>query len=159
MCQPLDGSHSVMTGDNCAHRISVILWKITAIHLVSDQYFPLNCFVSGQTTGIGGQTGRYRLYVGRSLISSFKHNLTSVFFHASALQQSSQRHPGPFRIADCSELPLCSFNMWDKKDATIACALQSGDPCLGGHVSQFLVAQSKGIFDRTIDAQWVRGEI
>src|SRR5438874_3796570 len=50
--QPLDGSHSIMTGDNYAHRISMILRKITAIHLVSDQYFLLNCFVSRQTTGI-----------------------------------------------------------------------------------------------------------
>src|SRR6202011_6075371 len=49
--------------------------------------------------------------------------------------------------------------MWDKEDAIIACALQSGDPRLGGHVSQFLVAQRKGISDRTIDAQLVRGEI
>src|SRR6266478_2310182 len=159
MCQPLDGSHSVMTGDNRAHRISVILRKITAIHLVSDQYFPLNCFVSGQTTGVRDWKGRFRLYDRRSLISSFEHDLTSVFFHASALEQSSQRHPGPFCIADCAELPLCSFNLWDKKDATIACALQSGDPRLGGHVSQFLVAQRKRIPDRTIDAQLVRGEI
>src|ERR1700738_831734 len=148
-----------MTGDNGAPRISGILRKITAIHLVSDHYSPLNCFVSGQTTGIGDRTGRYRLYVGRSLISSFEHDLTSIFFHASALQQSSQRHTGPFRIADRAELPLCSFNMWDKKDATIACAFQSGDPRLGGHVSQFLVAQRKRIPDRTIDAQSVRGEI
>jgi hypothetical protein len=43
--EPFDGSHSVMTGDNRAHRISVIQRKITAIHLVSDQYFPLNYFV------------------------------------------------------------------------------------------------------------------
>src|SRR6202163_2497907 len=159
MCQPLDGSHSIMTGDNRAHRISMILRKITAIHLVSDQYFPLNCFFSRQTTGIRDRTGRYRLYVGRSLISSFEHDLTSIFFYASALQQSSQRRPGPFRIADCAELPLCSFDMWDKKDPPIACALQSGDPRLGGHVSQFLVAQRKRIPDRTIDAQLVRGEI
>src|SRR6266404_5853630 len=159
MYQPLDGSHSIMTGDNRAHRISVILRKITAIHLVSDQYFPLNCFVSEQTTGIGDRTGRYRLYVGRSLINSFEHDLTSVFFHASALQQSDQRHTGPFRIADCAELPLCSFNLWDKEDAIIARALQNGDPRLGGHISQLLVAQRKRTPDRTIDAQLVRGEI
>jgi len=35
-----------------AHRISVILRKLTAIHLESDQYFPPKGFVSGQTTGI-----------------------------------------------------------------------------------------------------------
>src|SRR5258707_7292865 len=109
--------------------------------------------------GIRYWKGRFRLYVRRSLISSFDPNLTSVFFHASALEQSSKRHTGPFCIADCAELPLCSFNMGDKKDATIACALQSGDPRLGGHVSQFLVAQRKRIPDRTIDAQLVRGEI
>src|SRR5271167_3280432 len=93
MCQPLDGSHSIMTGDNRAHRISVILRKITAIHPVGDHYFPLNCFVSGQTTGIGDRTGRYRLYVGRSLISSFEHDLTSIFFHASALQKAPRGTP------------------------------------------------------------------
>src|ERR1700761_5691392 len=121
MCEPLDGSHSIMTGDNRAHRISVILRKITAIHQVSDHYFPLNCLVSGQTTGIGDRTWRHRLYVGHSLISSFEYDLTSIFFHASTLQQSSQRHTGPFRITDRAELPLCSFNTGDKKDATIAC--------------------------------------
>jgi len=41
-----------MTGDNRAHRISMILRKLTAIHLESDQYFPPKGFVSGQTTGI-----------------------------------------------------------------------------------------------------------
>src|SRR5260370_8390323 len=119
----------------------------------------MNWCVWGEKRGIGDRTGRYRLYVGRSLISSFEHDLTSIFFHASALKQSSQRHPGPFRIADCAELPLCSFNMGDEKDATIACALQSGYPRLGGHISQFLVAQRKLIPDRTIDTQLVRGEI
>ncbi|SRR5258706_11579555 len=49
-------------------------------------------------------------------------------------------------------------DMPSEKDATIACALQSGDPRLGGHVSEFLVAQRKRIPDRTIDAQLVRGE-
>jgi hypothetical protein len=132
--------------------------EITAIHLVSDQYFPLNCFFSGQATGIRDRTGRYRLYVGRSLISSFEHDLTSVFFHASVLQQSDQRYTGPFRIADCAEFPLCSFNLWDKEDSTIACALQNGDPRLGRHVSQFPVAQRKRLLDRTIDAQLVTSE-
>ena len=64
-----------------------------------------------------------------------------------------ERHTGPFRIADCAEFPLCSFNLWDKEDATIARALQNGDPFLGGHVSQFLVAQRNRIPGRTIDAQ------
>ena len=32
-----------------------------------------------------------------------------------------------FRIADRAELPLCSFNLWDKEDAIIACALQNSD--------------------------------
>jgi hypothetical protein len=36
-------------------------------------------------------SSNYRLYVGRSLISSLEHYLTSIFFHASALQQDSQR--------------------------------------------------------------------
>ena len=43
-------------------------------------------------------------------------------------------------------------DMPSEKDATIACALQSGDPRLGGHVSEFLVAQRKRIPDRTICA-------
>src|SRR6266481_4485567 len=111
MCQPLDGRHSIMTGNNRAGWISVIQRKITAIHLVSDQYFPLNCFVAGQTTGIRDRIGRYRLFCRGPPISSFEHDLASVFFHASALQQSAQRHTGPFRIADCAELPLCSFQL------------------------------------------------
>src|SRR5260221_9883174 len=115
-----------MTGDKSAHRISVILPKISAIHLVSDESCSLFFFFFQAEDGIRDWKGRFRLYVRRSLISSFEHNLTSVFFHASALEQSSQRHTGPFCIADCAELPLCSFNLWYKKDATIACALQSG---------------------------------
>src|SRR5258708_24029972 len=123
MCQPLDGSHSVMTGDNRAHRISVIPRKITAIHLVSDQYFPLNCFVSGQTTGIRDWKGRFGLYVRRSLISSFEHNLTRLFFHPSALEQSSHRHTGPFCIADFAALPLCCFTLCYRQDPTLTCAV------------------------------------
>src|SRR5437868_3078244 len=38
-------------------------------------------------------------------------------------------------------------------------ALQNGDPRLGGHISQLLVAQRKRTPDRTIDAQLIRGEI
>src|SRR5208337_5350414 len=120
---------------------------------------PAELLCLGANYGRTRLEGRFRLYVRRSLISAFEHDLTSIFFHASALQQSPQRHPGPFCIADRAELPLCSFNMGDKKDATIACALQSRYPRLGGHISQFLVAQRKRIPDRTIDAQLVRGEI
>jgi hypothetical protein len=67
----------------------MILRKLTAIHLESDQYFPLQGFVSGQTTGIGDRTGRFRLYVRRSLISPSEHDFTSIFFQTGALQQDS----------------------------------------------------------------------
>jgi len=56
--QPLDGSHSIMAGDDGAHRISMILRKFTPIHLVGDQYFLLQRFVPGQTAGIRDRTGR-----------------------------------------------------------------------------------------------------
>src|SRR5216683_4792928 len=148
-----------MTRDNRAHRISMIQRKITAINPISNQDFPLNCFVSRQTARIRDRAGRYRLFRWYPLISSFEHDLTNVLLHTSALQQSSQRHTGPFCVADCAELPLCSFNLRDQEDATIACALQNGDPRLGGHRTQFLVVQRKRIPDRTIDAQLVRGEI
>src|SRR5207237_7435733 len=112
----------------------MILRKISAIHPVSDQYFLLNCFVSRQTPGIRDRTGRDRLFFRCSPISSFEDDLTSVFFHASALQQSSERHTGPFGIANCAEFPLCSFSLGDKKDPTVAGALESGDPRLAWHV-------------------------
>jgi hypothetical protein len=95
----------------------------------------------------------------RSLISTFEHDLTRVFFQASTLQQRSQRHTSPCGIADGAEFPLGSCQLWDQKAPTIPCALQSGDPRLGWQVSQCLVAQSTRTPNRTIDAQVVRGEI
>jgi hypothetical protein len=79
--------------------------------------------------------------------------------HASALQQSAQTHTGPVRIADCAQLPPCSFNLGDKEDATIAGAFENGDARFRRHVSQFLVAQGKRIPHRAIDPQLIRGDI
>jgi hypothetical protein len=137
----------------------MILGEITAVHLVGDQYFPLKCFCSRQATAIGDQSGRYRLFRQHYPISSFEHDLASVFFQTGALQQSAQSHTGPFCIPDCAEFPLGSLNLGNEEDPTIASALQDRDARLGRHVSQFLVGQRKRIPDRTIDAQLVRGEL
>src|ERR1700738_4086088 len=127
-----------MTRDNRAYRVSMILGEITAVHLVSDQYFSLKCFCSRQTTGIGDLTGRYRPFLRYSAIRSFEHDLASVFCQTGALQQDRQRHPSPFCIPDCAEFPLDSLNLGNEEDSTIAGALQDGDAGLGGDVSQLL---------------------
>src|SRR5258708_945376 len=150
--QPFDGSHSIMSRHNCAHRKSVIPRKITTIHLVSDKDFRLNCLGSGQAPSIRDRVGRNGLFFGRSAIRSFEYDLASIFCQASTLQQSSQGHTGPFRIADCPEFPLCSLHLRDEKDPTISCTLQRGDPRFGSYASQLLVAQSKRMSHRTIDA-------
>src|SRR5439155_17788939 len=117
--QPLDGRHSVVTGNDCAHGIAMILRKVTAIHLVGDQYLLLDCFVSGETSRIRDRTGRYRLLYRRPPIGSFEHDLTSVLFHAGPLPPSSHRHTGPFRIAGCAELPLRSFARGGEEAAAV----------------------------------------
>jgi len=127
--------------------------KDHGIHLVRDQYFPLHGFVFGAHYGHTRSDGRVQALLSASLISAFEHDLTRVFFQASALQQGSQRYTGPCGIADGAEFPLRSCSLWDQKDPTIPCALQSGDPRLGRYLSQLLVAQRKRIPDRTIDAQ------
>jgi hypothetical protein len=41
MRQPLDRRHSIMARDNCAHRITVIPWKIATVRAIGDQDFLL----------------------------------------------------------------------------------------------------------------------
>src|SRR5712671_4928433 len=157
--QPLDGGHSIMPGHDCAHRKSVIPRKITTIHLVGDQDFRLNCLGPGHAPSIRDRVGRKGLLFGCSAIRSFEHDLASIFRQAGTLQQSSQGHTGPFRVADCSEFPLCSLHLRDEKDTTVARAFQGRDPGLGWHASQFIVAQRKRTFDRAIDTQLIGGSV
>ncbi|SRR5258708_17992002 len=159
MRQPLDGSHAIITGDNGAHRVSVIQWEISTIHLVRDQHFPLNRLFPGQTPGIRDWSGGDRLFCRGSPVGSLEDDLTSILFHAGPLQQGCQRHTGPFRIASGAELPLCPPYLRDKKYPTVTRALQSRDSLLGWHVSKLLVAQRKRILDGAIDAQLVRGKL
>jgi hypothetical protein len=72
---------------------------------------------------------------------------------------STERYLGKVENDGGDRLVKRSFDLWDKEDAIIACAIQNGDPRLGGHISQLLVARRKRTPDRTIDAQLVRGEI
>jgi hypothetical protein len=137
----------------------VIPRKITTVHLVSDQDFRLNCLGAGQAPGIRDRVGRNRLFFGCSAIRSFEHDLTSILRQVGSLQQRSQGHTGPLRVADCSELPLCALHLWDEKDPAVARALQGRDPGLGSHASQLLVAQCERIPDRTIDAQSIRAAV
>src|SRR5260370_15239493 len=91
--QPLDGSHSIMTGHNRAHRIAMIGPKIAAIHFISDQNFPLNCFVPGQATGVRDRNRRHRRFFRCSVISSFEHDLQPALFSSVPLPQKSQKPP------------------------------------------------------------------
>src|SRR4029450_7062827 len=95
--------------------------------------------------------------VGMSAVRSFEHDLPSVFCQTGTLQQCSQGHARPFRIADRSELPLCSLHLRDEKDSAMPCGLQRRAPRSGSHVAQVLVPQSQRMADRTIDAQLIGG--
>jgi hypothetical protein len=129
--QPLDRRHPKMAGDDGPHRITVVLREITAVHRVGDQHFPLQGFVSRQAPSIGDRAWRDRRLLRRSLIGTFKHNLTSCIFDISALEQSCQGHAGPFCVADGAKLPLCAFGLRDQEGPAIAGALQCRDPRLG----------------------------
>jgi hypothetical protein len=117
-----------MSRHDCAHRKAVIPWKITTIHLVGDQDFRLKCFGSGHTPGIGDRGGRNGFFFWRAAIRPFEHDLASIVMHVGTLQQCSKGHTGPLRIADCSQLPLCSLHLRDEKDPTVTCTFQGGDP-------------------------------
>src|SRR5215831_17298668 len=120
-----------MTGDNRAHRISMIARKITPIHLVRNQDFRLNYLLRGHATSIGDRTWRYGLFRRRTAIGSFEHDFARIVFQPSTLKQGSQWHTRPFCVADGAQLPLRSASLGDEKDPTITRALQSGDPRLG----------------------------
>src|SRR5260370_36268713 len=62
-------------------------------------------------------------------------------------------------MAAATEFPLCHPTRRDQKDPTVTRALQSGDPRLGWHVAQLLVAQRKRLPHGAIDAQLVRCEL
>src|SRR6266446_6228906 len=157
--QPLDGSHAIMTGDNRAHRVSMVARKITPIHLVRNQDFRLNCLLPTHAAGIGDRTRRYGLFRRRAAIGSFKHDFARIVFQAGPLQQSSQWHTRPFCVADGAQLPLRSSSLGDEKDPTITRALQSGDPRLGPHLSQLLVAQRQRVPNRAIDPELIIGGV
>jgi hypothetical protein len=133
--------------------------KIAAIHRVRDENFRLHCLRERHAPNIRDRARRKGLFFGCPAIRSFERDLANVFRQLGPLQQRSQRHPCPFRIADRSEFPLCSLHLRDEKDPAIPCALQGGDPRFGSHISQLLIAQRKRMPDRTIDAQLIRGAI
>jgi hypothetical protein len=87
------------------------------------------------------------------VISSLEHNLARIVFQTGPLDQSLQGLAGPFGIADSAQLPLRSPNLGEKKDPTVARALQSRDPRLGWHLAQFLVAQGQRVPDRTVNPE------
>ena len=133
--------------------------KITPIHLVSNQDFRLNCLLPGDAASIGDRSRRYGLFRRRAAISSFEHDFARIVLQAGPLQQSSQWHTRPFCVADGAQLPLRSSRLWDEKDPTITRALQSGDPRLGPHLPQFLVAQRQPVANRAVDPQPITGEV
>jgi len=89
----------------------------------------------------------------------FEHDVARIVFQAGPLQQSSQWHTRPFCVADGAQLPLRSSSLGDEKDPTITRALQSGDPRLGPHLPQFLVAQRQRVPNRAVDPQPITGEV
>ena len=129
-----------MTRDNRAHRISMVARKITPIHLICNQDFWLDRFFARHAAGIGDRNRRFGLFGRDAAVSSFEHDLARIVFQAGPLEQSSQRHTRPFRVADRTQPPLRSTYLRDEKHATIARALQRGDPRFGRHLPQFLVA-------------------
>src|SRR6266404_3470878 len=157
--QPLDRSHSIVTGDNRADRVSMVARKFTPIHLVSNQDFRLNCFFPRHAAGIGDPTRRYGLFRRRAAIGAFEHDFARIVFQAGTLQQGSQRHTRQFCIADCTQLPLRSSNLGDEKDPTITRALQSGGPRFRPHLPQFLVAQRQWVPDCAVDPQLITGDV
>ena len=138
-CQPLDGRHSIMSGDNRADWKPVISRKLPPVHLVSDQDFRPKCLGPGQAPGIGYRYRRHGFFFRRAAIRTFEHDLAGIIGQAGALQQRSKGHPGPFCVADRSELPLCPLHLGDEKDPTIACAFQSRDAGLRWHAAQLVV--------------------
>ena len=85
-----------MTGDDRAHRKSMVARQITPIHLVRNQDFRLNRFLPGYAAGIGDRARRYGLFSREAAISSLEHDVARIVFQAGPLQQSSQWHTRPF---------------------------------------------------------------
>ena len=148
-----------MTRHDGADRKSVIARKIATIHLVGNQDFGAHRLGSGQAPNIRDRAGRKRLFFGRAAIRALERDLASIFRQASAVEQRAERHARPLRIADRSELPLCPLHLRDQKHPTVTRALERGDPRLAWHGSQFLVAQSKRMPDRSVDAQPISGAV
>src|SRR5258708_17108729 len=96
MRQPLDGSHAIITGDNGAHRVSVIQWEISTIHLVRDQHFPLNRLFPGQTPGIRDWSGGDRLFCRASPAAPLDDALSTILTHASPTPHPFPGHTAPF---------------------------------------------------------------
>src|SRR5467141_3480432 len=53
-----DAADAIMTGDNRARRISMVVRKVAPIHLVRNQYFRLYCFRPEQAAGVGDRNRR-----------------------------------------------------------------------------------------------------
>jgi hypothetical protein len=137
----------------------MVAWQITPIHLVGDQDIRLNRFLPRHTASVGDRAGRFGLFNRHTMISSFENDFARIVRQASALQQGSQRHARPFRVADRAQFPLGASDLWDEKDATIARALQRRDPCFGPHVPQFVIAQHQRVPDRTVEPQSITGDV
>src|SRR5580704_8683065 len=157
--QPFDGSHAIMTGDNHPHRISMVVRKIMPVHPPGDQDFRLYRLLPRDTASIGDRTGRFRLFSGNASIRAFKHDFAGIVLETGALQEDSQWHAGPFRVADRTQLPLRASYLRDEKDPAVTRALQRGNACLGRHIPQFLIAQRQWLSDRAVDHEAVLRDV
>jgi hypothetical protein len=146
-----------MAGHNGAHRVAMVERKLPAIHLVGDQHFGLQRFLSGDATSIADRAGRNRLFARDPPIGAFQHDLASALVQARALQQGAQGHAGPFGIADRAQFPLGAFNRGHQKDPAVARALHGGYPPFGRQVSQFPIGEGKRTAHRAINGQPVGG--